>query len=199
MRGILYAMQDHFELAERDFQQAALLAPQNDFGYVGLGVTYLELGNSEEAIKILRDRLRTKPNDASLQYLLGEALIRSGATEGQPAFAEAQAALEKSVKINPKLCLPHVSLGSIYLDEGRFSDAATEFEQARAIDPAEKSAYSHLAIAYRHLGQPDKAREALNQLKQVLDQQRAGIRVKVKAQADENADENKDLRSVQKP
>jgi superkiller protein 3 len=183
MRGILYAMQDHFELAEKDFQQASLLAPQSDFGDVGLGVTYLEIGNSDKAIHILRDRLRQKPNDANLLYLLGEGLLRSGAAPGEPAYAESQAALEKSVKLNPSLCLPHISLGSIYLDEGRFSDAAAEFEKARAIDPSEKSAYSHLAVAYRRMGQPDKAKEALTQLQQVLEQARAGSRVKIPTQA----------------
>jgi predicted Zn-dependent protease len=185
MRGILNAMQDHFDLAEQDFREAALLAPQNDYGYVGLGVTYLERGNSNEAIRLIRSRLRQKSNDASLQYLLGEGLIRSGAAPGQPAYAEAQSALEKSVKLNPKLCLPHVSLGSIYLDEGRFSEAATQFELARAIDPNEKSSYSHLAVAYRHLGETEKAREALTALKQVLEQDRAGTRVKAQTTPEE--------------
>lgn len=181
MRGILYAMQDHFELAEKDFQQAALLAPQSDSGYVGLGVTYLEIGSSDKAVEILRGRLRQKPNDANLLYLLGEALLRTGVSPGQPAYAEAQSALEKSVRINPKLCLPHVSLGSIYLDEDRVPEAAAQFEQARSIDPTEKSAYSHLAVAYRRMGQAQKAKDAISDLKQVLDQQRAGMRVKVKS------------------
>jgi tetratricopeptide (TPR) repeat protein len=179
MRGILYAMQDHFELAEKDFQEASLLAPQSDFGDVGLGITYLEIGNSDKAIQILHERLRQKPNDANLLYLLGEGLLRSGAAPGQPSYAESQTALEKSVRINPKLCLPHVSLGTIYLDENRLPEAAEQFEEARSIDPSEKSAYSHLAVAYRRLNQPDKARDLLGKLKQILDQQRAGVRVEV--------------------
>jgi superkiller protein 3 len=185
MRGILYAMQDHFELAESDFEQASQLAPQSDFGAVGLGVTYLEIGNSDKAIHILRDRLQQKPNDANLQYLLGEGLLRSAASPGQPAYAEAQTALEKSVRLNPKLCLAHVSLGTIYLNEDRVLEAAAQFEQARAIDPTEKSAYSHLAVAYRRLNQPEKAKEMLAELKQVLDQQRAGLRVQVKSPGEE--------------
>jgi tetratricopeptide (TPR) repeat protein len=181
MHGILNAMQDHFELAEDDFRKAALFAPQNDFGYIGLGVTYLELGNSEKAIQVIRERLRQMPNDASLLYLLGEGLLRSGAVQGQPEFAEAQTTLERSISLNPRLCLPHISLGSIYLDEERWSEAAAQFEQARAIDQNENSAYSHLAIAYRHLGQQEKAKEVLTSLKQLLIQQRAGMRVKDEA------------------
>jgi tetratricopeptide (TPR) repeat protein len=179
MRGIVNAMQSRFDLADHDFQQATRLAPEHDLGYVGLGVTYLQRGNSDEAIKIIRDRLRAKPNDASLLYLLGEGLIRAGASPGQPQYIEAQAALEKSVKLNPGLCLPHISLGAIYQDEGRLPQAAAQLEQARAIDPNEKSAYSHLAAVYRRLGEPEKGKETLIALKQLLDQERAGTRVKV--------------------
>lgn len=184
MRGVLNASQNNMELAEKDFQQANLLAPQQDLGFVGLGAIDLERGHSEEAIQVIRARLRQKPEDASLLYLLGENLIRSGASPGQPAYTEAQAALEKSVKLDPKLCLPHISLGSIYLDEDRYADAAIQFEQARTNDPAEKASYSHLAVAYRYLGQPEKAKEALNALKLVLAKDRAGIQGKMQAPAE---------------
>jgi predicted Zn-dependent protease len=178
MRGVLQASQNEMELAEKDFQEASLLAPQQSLGIVGLGSIYLEQGHSEEAVQVIRARLRQKPEDASLLYLLGENLMRSGALPGQPAYSEAQAALEKSVKLNPGLCLPHISLGSIYMEEARYADAAVQFEQARAIDPTEKSSYSHLAVAYRRLGQPEKASEALTALKQVLAQGRVGGQVK---------------------
>jgi Flp pilus assembly protein TadD len=180
MRGVIEASQDNFDLAENDFQQAALLNPQHDFGTVGLGALYLERGKSADALKVTRAQLRQKPDDPSLLYLLGEGLISAGAEPGQPAFVEAQQALEKSVKLNPALCLPHVSLGSIYLREERYADAALQLEAARAIDPNENSAYSHLAVAYRRLGQPEKAKEVLSALQALLQQQRSGARTQAK-------------------
>jgi tetratricopeptide (TPR) repeat protein len=185
MRGVLHAMQDEFELAEKDFKLSADLAPQTNFGYIGLGVAYLETGHDAQAIQVLRQRLREKPNDASLLYLLGEGLIRTGAAPATSAYAEAQAVLEKSVFLNPNLCLPHVSLGTIYLDEDRPKEAADQFEEARAIDPKERSAYSHLAVAYRRLGQVDKAKETLNSLKEVIEQERRSTREKMKTAAGE--------------
>ena len=185
MRGVLFAMQDEFEKAEKDFKLSADLAPQTNLGYVGLGVSYLETGHDAQAIEILRQRLRVNPNDASLLYLLGEALLRTGSAPGTPAYSEAQASLEKSVRINPNLCLPHVSLGTIYLDEDRPGEAADQFEKARAIDPRERSAYSHLAVAYRRLGQVDKAKEVLNALKAVIEQERQSTREKMKTAAGE--------------
>lgn len=180
MRGVLYAMQDEFEKAEQDFKLSAELAPQADLGYVGLGVSYLETGHDAQAIDILRHRLHDKPSDASLLYLLGEAILRTSAAPGSPAYTEAQTSLEKSVRINPNLCLPHVSLGTIYLDEDRPNDAVGQFEQARAIDPKERSAYSHLAVAYRQTGNTEKSKEVLNALKSLIEQERQATREKIK-------------------
>ncbi len=181
MRGVVEASEDNFDLAENDFQQASLLNPQHDLGAVGLGSAYLQHGDSAQALKVTRAELHQKPNDPSLLYLLGEGLLSAGAAPGQPAYAEAQQALEKSVKLNPALCLPHISLGTIYLREERYQEAAAQFEAARAIDPGENSAYSHLAVAYRHLGQPDKAKEVLSALQALLEQQRSGARTPAKA------------------
>jgi tetratricopeptide (TPR) repeat protein len=181
MRGLIEASQDNFDLAEKDFQQAALLNPQHDLGTVGLGAVYLQHGNSSEAIKVTRAELRQRPDDPSLLYLLGEGLIANGASPGQPAYVEAQEALERSVKLNATLCLPHIALGSIYLREERYNEAAAQFEAARAIDPSENSAYSHLALAYRRLGQPEKAKEVLSALQALLEQERFGARIPSKA------------------
>jgi tetratricopeptide (TPR) repeat protein len=195
LRGILYAMEDHFSLAEKDFQLAATLAPEKNFGYVGLGVTYIETGNTKQAIQVLRQRIREKPDDASLLYLLGEGILHSGAQPGDKAYAEAQSALEKSIRLNPGLCLPHISLGTIYLDEDRPQDAVAQLERARLLDANEKSAYSHLAVAYRRLGETDKARAVLKLLKEILDRQRTGSRDKIKAASEAPSNEGSTKRS----
>jgi tetratricopeptide (TPR) repeat protein len=189
MRGVVHATQDEFELAEKDFKLSADLSPQNSLGVIGLGVSYLETGHDAQAIQVLRQRLRAKPDDASLLYLLGEGLIRSGASPGSTAYSEAQSVLEKSTRLNPNLCLPHISLGTIYLDEERARDAAVQFELARAIDPKERSAYSHLAVAYRRLGEAEKSKEVLTALKDVIEQERRSTREKMKTSSPENAED----------
>ena len=180
MRGILNALEDKNDLAEKDFQHAAQLAPKRNLGAVGLGAVYLQQGNSGEAIEVTRRQLKQKADDPALLYLLGEALIASGAQPAQSSWEEAQRSLEESVKLSPDLCLPHISLGSMYLREDRFADAAVQFELARSIDPTENSAYSHLAVAYRHLGQTGKSNEILKALQKMLEQQRSGTRMTAK-------------------
>jgi len=180
-RGVLYAMQDRFELAEQDFERSARLAPLASFGYVGIGVTYLETGHAESAIAVLRERLKKQPDDASLLYLLGEALMRTGVTPGDKGYAEAQSAFERAVKLNPNLCLAHVDLGEIYIDQERFKDAIQQLEKARSIDPKEKSAYSHLAVAYRKAGDTDNAKRVLTDLKNIYQQEQGWLQGRIRA------------------
>ena len=175
-RGILDAMQNHYDLAERDFQASADSAPTDSAAYIGLGVTFLETGNATRAIPLLRGRLKDHPNDANLSYLLGEALLKTGAQEGSPSLAEAQALLERSVRLNPRLVEPHIALGTIYLRHDKLQDAVDQLELARHLDPKAKSAYSHLAIAYRKLGQQEKSKDVLVELKRINDLERTGSR-----------------------
>jgi len=179
-RGLFHAMQNQFELAERDFQLAAELAPEKNFSYVGLGVSYMQTGNLPQAITILRQRTHVKPNDSVLQYLLGEALIRSGATSGDPSFKEAQAALATSVRLNPNFPESHVALAKIYLKENRIEDAVAHLEEARALDPKNQAAYSQLAIAYRRQGKPELAQQMLTSLKELNEQERANFRARTR-------------------
>jgi Flp pilus assembly protein TadD len=179
-RGVLNAMQDHFQLAERDFEQASVLDPGTDSGSIALGITYMETGNAAQAITLIRKQLSKKPEDANLLYLLGEALLRTGPSSGDKVFLEAKTSLEQSVRLDPNLCLSHVDLGKVYLQEGRFEDAVSQLEQARRLDPHEKSTYWHLAIAYRHLGKPEKAQKMVKDLQEILEEQRATTGKKIK-------------------
>lgn len=180
-RGILNAMQDRFEEAEKDFQLSADLAPESDTGYIGLGVTYLETGKAAQAIPVLRKRVSEHPDDANLNYLLAEALVRSGAQNGDPAYAEAESRLERSTKLAPKMVEPHVSLGTIYLRQNKVAEAVEQLEMAHAIDPKSKSACAHLAVAYRRLGDSEKARKTLLALKELNDNERGGTRDAVRS------------------
>lgn len=175
-RGLLHAMLNQFELAEQDFQQAAELAPENNFSYIGLGVSYMQTGDLPQAITVLRQRTRLKPDDSVLQYLLGEVLIRSGAKAGDASFEEARTALEKSIKLNPNFPESRVALAKIYLKENQIEDAVAHLEKARTLDPKNQAACSQLAIAYRRQGKPELAKQMLSSLKELNEQERANSR-----------------------
>ena len=167
-QGALYAMQNNYGQAEKSFETSAKLVPAAQSSYIGLGITFLETGNTNKAIHILHERLARHPNNPTLLYLLGESLMRSGAAPGGARFAEAQKVLEKSVALNPDFAVSHVALGKIYLSENKLKDAAQQFSAAIKLDPMNNSAYAHLVVAYRRLGDKQKERETIDVLKRVL-------------------------------
>jgi tetratricopeptide (TPR) repeat protein len=171
-RGVLEAMTNHFDLAENDFQTASRLAPNKNLTYVAMGVSYMQTGHLPEAIQSLRGRLKQKPDDPILLYLLGDALIRSGTSPGDPTFAEAQSSLEKSVKLNPELAASRADLGKLYLKANRLEDARQQLERALAIDPKDKTALSQLAVVYRKTGKPDMAATMLTTLNKLNEEDR---------------------------
>ena len=166
-RGVMYALKGQFDEAEKDFQLAGRLAPEKNLSYAALGVSYMQAGDPVKAIASLRQRVAEKPEDSTLQYLLGETLMHSGAVLGAPEFVEAKAALETSVKLNAKSPDSQVELAKIYLKEGHVDDALRHLEQARAIDPKNTAVYLQLVIAYQRKGKPELAaamRAELNRL-----------------------------------
>jgi tetratricopeptide (TPR) repeat protein len=171
-RGLLQAMQNHFDLADKDFQLSSSLAPEKDLSYVGLGLSYMEEGKLPAALRLLRQRIKHKPNDATLQYLLGEGLMRSGASPGEPAFREAKAALRKSLGLNPKSASAHIAFAKLLLKQGGVEQAVAHLETACSLDPAQKAAYSQLAIAYRRIGKTEKAKDMLAILSKLNDEER---------------------------
>jgi Flp pilus assembly protein TadD len=172
-RGILQAMKNRFDLAEQDFQLASRLAPEKNLSYAGLGVTYMQTGNLPEAIRTLGERVAQKPDDATLRYLLGDALIRSGVNPGDPAFDEAKSTLERSVAINAAFAPARVDLAKLYLRENRTNEAVDLLEKARALDPEDKGVYSQLAVAYRRQGKADLAAATLTALAKLNESARA--------------------------
>jgi tetratricopeptide (TPR) repeat protein len=175
-RGVFQTLLERGDLAATDFAQAAKLAPDTEIAYMATAQQNLVEGKIPETIAAARRGIAAGHENYILLTLLGEALIRSGVTTGQPEFAEAQAALEKSVAEHPDNSRSQIALAKIYLMAGRTTDAITHLEIARQIDPANTSVYSHLATAYRKRGQLDEAQKMLEILAKLNDAQAAKIR-----------------------
>jgi predicted Zn-dependent protease len=114
-----------------------------------------------------------------LQYLLGRALVQSGASQGDLSFREAQTAFEASIRMNPRLAAARVELAKIYIAEARLDDAVTQLQEAITVDPKDTAAYSHLAIAYRRQEKPELAKQALGTLKALNDTERSQIQASI--------------------
>ena len=161
-KGVLESQQDDAEAATREFQRVQSLAPDSEIAYIATAEQALYAGRMPDVIRATREGIQKGYQHYLLLTMLGEALLRSGATPDTHAeFNEAQAALENAVAARPSYPSSHIALGRIYLILGRTADATAQLETGRRLDPRNKAVYPPLAGAYQRSGQPDRAKEAL--------------------------------------
>jgi tetratricopeptide (TPR) repeat protein len=73
--------------------------------------------------------------------------------------------LQKVIGIDPGVAIAHAYLARAYFERGNYTEAAAAAESALGIDPAEENALYVRYLAYRALGDEQRAEEALAALK----------------------------------
>lgn len=160
--GLLRSLAGKVEEANAFFNRALLLDPHRDLPAAAVELLRMEQSKLPEAISGLREKLRGDPKSALLWYFLGVALNRAGNQEGGPHAAEE--AFRKATVLDPKLPFPNLELAKIYVHTGRVEQAIPLFERALASPSTNRPATYQLAMVYRKLNQPQKAREMLAKL-----------------------------------
>lgn len=158
-RGIVLAMKGDFQAAQASFDRAATLSPDDGLSYVALGLVYLQMGRTPEAVATLRERCRRSPDDALANWFLGEALYRSGAQPGSEEETEALQALASAVDLQPDLLQAHLLLGKMLQRTGRLDQAVEHLEHALTLDPDNAATSYQLAQVYRRQGKTREANE----------------------------------------
>ncbi len=173
-RGVMHAMKGQLVEAEKDFTQAIKLVPQKTLPYFALGKLWMQMGKIQQAIDMLRERVRLNPDDFLLEYELGEVLVRSGPEPNSPVEREATEAFERSIRLNPNFGYPRTELGKILFKRGELPRATKELERAAALDPTDATPAYLLAQAYRKQGDFARAEELLARVSKLHSQEREG-------------------------
>ena len=168
LRGVVEAEGGKPADAERDFGFANQLDPKGQYGSAGLGVLYTDTGRAEEASAVLRQRLQKEPSDATLSYLLAQALTREGAAPGSSEFREAQEALVKATRTRPGFVAAHTALGKLLRQSGDEARALAEFELALKLDGSDRTALNQLAALLRRAGRVQEAEQAAATLRELV-------------------------------
>jgi tetratricopeptide (TPR) repeat protein len=175
-RGYLLSMLDDLDGAKPDFAKAMRLAPHSEIAYLAEAQENLLVGNLAEAIRVSRTATAEGQQDYQLLAILGEALMRAGASPGRPEFTEARTALEKSVAARPNYASSQIALGHVELLDARLGSAIEHLETARRLSPENPALYSLLAAAYRKSGRLEQAEGMLVILAKLNQEQAQRIR-----------------------
>ncbi|MFI5096632.1 MAG: tetratricopeptide repeat protein [Candidatus Acidiferrales bacterium] len=152
---------DHLDSAQEEFDLASSLQPHTEVAFdAGAQKNFLS-GNLPEAIQIARSAVQEHHANYLTLAILGDALLRAGATPGQPEFTEAESALKESVAARPNYARSQIAMGYLFLLDEKPAEAVQYLEKGRQLDPRNPSVYRHLARAYRKLGKPEQAQEML--------------------------------------
>ena len=130
-RGNLYLDAGQPGAALGDFQKVVELQRLNTEALFGLGKSYVLLGGPQQAIKPLTYVISASEDDEIANRVRAEAYsLRAQANSGIAKFDQAHEDIEQSMSINPDNHETHFALGTIYLREEKFAEAAEAFAAA---------------------------------------------------------------------
>jgi len=170
------------EAAERGYQLASKLAPNDPRPYLGLGHIYYNQKKYPDAEKFYARAALLARGDSepyarlaftySEMERLDEALVAGRkAVSAQPenyygylalgyvlflrkSYAEAETTYRKAVTLAPQpLVVLHLELVRVLSEQRRYGDALTEARKAIAADPKDSSAHFNAALMMQKLGQ----------------------------------------------
>ena len=180
--GFVYHAHGLLGAAATCYRNASALAPQDFRWPHSLGALEKERGRLEEAKAALQRTLELVPGDLPALIYLGDIEISLGNTEAAAQLAD------KALKISETSPAVLDLAGRVLKLQERHADAIKHFEFALAQVPEASRLHYEVGMAYRALGDLDKAREHLgqsgkigvkppDQLLDMIDDQRTGERL----------------------
>ena len=140
--------------ADATFRKAIELAPGNAAGLHSASWLAAVYGRLDEALALARRIVALDPLAVNGHVRLARLLADTG------AFDEAEAEIAAARKLKPAGPRHHATLGRIRLYQGRHAEALAEFEQ----EPVDWERKSGIALARAHLGPPEAADAALQDI-----------------------------------
>jgi tetratricopeptide (TPR) repeat protein len=156
----LYRKAKEYPKAIQAMEQVIVLDPKNDQAYFQLGALYDENKNKEKSIANMKRAIELNSQNAPALNYLGYTWAEMGVQ-----LDEAEALIQRALKIEPNDGFYIDSLGWVYYQKGDYPKAVEHLERAVEITVDDPTIMEHLGDAYEKAGRPDRAiaryREAL--------------------------------------
>ena len=149
--GAAYLAAGRYAESENVFQDLVAAGDPLPLGYVGLAQVLLRTGRAEDAATELADAEKKLGPKFLLSYFRGLALARAA----KPA--EALAAFQQAIQLEPKNAEARVNLGKTQLTLGHVNKAIQALLEGLRLDPGNTQAKRLLSQAYRRAGDAKNA------------------------------------------
>ncbi|HEU4390721.1 MAG TPA: tetratricopeptide repeat protein [Blastocatellia bacterium] len=135
-----------YQLAVDELQQAAKLNPELPRLHYSLGLSFLMMGDRQQAIASFKNELDRKPNDFWSLYYLATAHEAEGNDDSARQY------LDAALKLEPKSPEVNGMLGKLLVKQNKYAEALAPLEAAVADPAADSSTHYLLARVYQRLG-----------------------------------------------
>ena len=149
--GMLLHAAEYLDAAKPAYLNAQALMPDDPRWPYYLAQLHRTEGATQEAMAAFRRVLELRPDDVTSLVWLG----RMHLDHGQPDLAEPL--FQKAQTLAPGVTAAQVGLGQAALARKDYPRAVEWLERALSNEPGQASVYAPLAMAYRGLGQVEKA------------------------------------------
>jgi len=126
------------------FQHTLDVTGENQRAQHGLGMAYHAEGDRINAVLHLREALRIKADEGTLNDL-GFVYMAAG------QYREAEKEFQAALGFNPDSARAHNNLGAALASQGKFEEAVKQFREALRLDPQHENAHSNLNSAIRNM------------------------------------------------
>ena len=161
-RGIdAYTNQD-YDTAVREFKRASGLGRGSSYGADSaqyLAMAYLQLDDSENAVKAYQSALQVDPYRDDIRVKLGNLYF------SQEKYDDARAQYAEAVRLNPST-VNRYSLGQAFIELERYADAEAQYNEIIRLAPREAGGYLGMGQVNSRQG---KHEEAIRQFQQAID------------------------------
>ncbi|HEY7306444.1 MAG TPA: tetratricopeptide repeat protein [Bryobacteraceae bacterium] len=152
--GVALKRQGKVQAAAEELRAAVRLKPADPKYLLALGVSLVEV-DRKEAVRVLRDAVRYRADDADAHYNLGLAL----ATDGQDTTAVPE--LKRALELNPKHAAAVRAMGVTFIHQGKFDEAVAALQRALELAANDAEAANNLGTAQLRLKNVNGAVESL--------------------------------------
>jgi tetratricopeptide (TPR) repeat protein len=154
--------------AARAFTRVVSLNPKFAPALAYLGMTYIELGRYDEAVKLYEQALAIDASAGIVNYLVADALLKQNSAD----MARVESHLVRAVRSDETFAPARLALAKVHLRDNRLTEAVAELERVVRLAPDLAEAHYQLGRVYGRLKRTTEAQTALANFKRLNEAQK---------------------------